>query len=120
MGQLLDPDCIVQVSPALAAVGLRKLQPKEAELGAAPVALVGELPRGLPLIDVGRDLGGDEAGNGCAQLLVLLAKGRERGAAAAVLDDSHPVWRFCGPMGDESAMPACDLTGLQSVAPPDH
>jgi len=74
VGQLFDPDRVVQVGAALAAVGLGELQPEEAELGAAAVELTREFARRLPLVDVGRDLLGDEAGDGFAQLLVLLAE----------------------------------------------
>ena len=88
-GQLLDPDRVVQVGAALAAVLLGELQPEEAELGAAAVELAGEFARRLPLVDVGRDLLGDEAADGLAQLLVLLAEGRQGRPRAAVLDHSH-------------------------------
>src|SRR5689334_628460 len=88
-GELLDPDRVVQVSAALAAVFLWELQPEEAELGTAPVELAGEFPRLLPLRDMGRDLLGDEAANRLAQLLVLLAEGRKSGALAGVSNDFH-------------------------------
>ncbi len=88
-GQLLDPDRVVQVGAALAAVLLGELQPEEAELGAAPVELAGEFARLLPLVDVGRDLLGDEAADGLAQLLVLLAEGGRVARAPRVLDDGH-------------------------------
>ena len=88
-GQLLDPDRVVQVGAALAAVGLGELQPEEAELGAALVELAGEFARRLPLVDVGRDLLLDEAADRLAQLLVLLAEGRQGRPRAAVLDHGH-------------------------------
>ena len=88
-GQLLDPDRVVQMGAALAAQLLGELQPEEAELRAARVQLTGEFPRVLPLGDVGRDLLGDEAADRLAQLLVLLAEGREGGALSCVLDDLH-------------------------------
>jgi hypothetical protein len=88
-GQLLDPDRVVQVVAALAAVALGELQPEEAQLGAARVQLARELARRLPLVDVRSDLLGDEAGDGLAQLLVLLAERREGRAGAAVLDDGQ-------------------------------
>jgi hypothetical protein len=87
--QLLDPDRVVQVGTALAAELLGELEAEEAELGAAPVELAGEFARRLPLVDVGRDLLDDEATDRLAQLLVLLAEGREGGALAAVSDDLH-------------------------------
>ena len=79
----------MQVRPTLAAIFLGELQPEEAELGAALVELAGEFARRLPLVDVGRDLLGDEAADGFAQLLVLLAEGGQDGPGAAVLDDGH-------------------------------
>ena len=91
-GQLLDPDRVVQVGAALAAVLLRELEPEEAELGAARVELAGEFPRLLPLVDVRRDLLDDEAPDRLPQLLVLLAEGRQGGADAGVLDDGHAVF----------------------------
>jgi hypothetical protein len=86
-GQLFDPDRIVQVGAALAAQLLRELQPEEAELGAAAVELAREFARVLPLVDVRRDLLGDEALDGFPQLLVLFAEGRKGGALARVFDD---------------------------------
>jgi hypothetical protein len=74
----------VDVVAALAAVGGLEFETEEAELSAAGIELAGELPRLLPLIDVRSDLVGDEAANRVAQLLVLLAEGRERGALSAV------------------------------------
>jgi hypothetical protein len=90
VGELLDPDRVVDVVAALAAVFGLVLEAEEAELSAAVVELAGELARLLPLIDVGRDLVADETAGGLAQLFVLLAEGRERGALAAVLDDGQP------------------------------
>src|SRR3954454_22128846 len=88
-GQLLDPDRVVQVGAARAAVLLRELEAEEAELGAALVELAGEFARLLPLVDVGGDLLGDEAADGLPQLLVLLAERGKGRAGAAVLDDGH-------------------------------
>ena len=90
-GQLFDPDRVVQVSAALTAVLLGELQAEEAQLGAAPVELTGEFPRRLPLVDVWRDLLADEAADRLAQLLVLLAEGREGGALSCVFDDRHSL-----------------------------
>ena len=90
-GQLLDPDRVVQVGAALAAQLLRELEAEEAELGAAAEQLPREFPRRLPLVDVRRDLLGDEAGDRLPQLLVLLAEGRQGRPGAAVLDDGHAV-----------------------------
>ena len=59
--QLLDPDRVVQVGAALAAVLLGELEAEEAELAAAGEELARELARLLPLVDVGGDLLGDEA-----------------------------------------------------------
>ena len=87
--ELLDPDRVVQVGAALAAVLLGELEPEEAELGATPVELAREPARLLPLVDVWRYLLGDEAPHGLAQLLVLLAEGRKGGALSCVLDDGH-------------------------------
>ena len=86
-GELLDPDRVVDVVAALAAVLGLVLEAEEAELAAAGVELAGELARLLPLVDVRRDLLGDEAADRLAQLLVLLAEGRQRGALAGVLYD---------------------------------
>ena len=47
-GQLLDPDRVVQVGAALAAVVLRELQPEEAELGAAADRARGGIPAPPP------------------------------------------------------------------------
>src|ERR1700712_4222944 len=77
----------MEVVAALAAVGLRKLQPEEAELRAPLVQLAGEFARRLPLIDVRRHLRRDEALHGPPQLLMLLAERRERPPHATVLDD---------------------------------
>ena len=90
-GQLLDPDRVVQVGAALAAELLGELEAEEAELGAAGVELAGEFARRLPLVDVGRDLLDDEAADRLAQLLVLLAEWRQRGARSRVLDYGHPA-----------------------------
>ncbi len=87
--QLLDPDRVVQVRAALAAVLLGELQAEEAELGAALVEVAGEFPCLLPLVDVGSDLLGDEAVDRLAQLLVLLAERRQRRPRTRVLDDRH-------------------------------
>jgi hypothetical protein len=85
--KLLDPDGVVDVVAALAAVLGLVLEPEEAELSTAVVQLARELSSLLPLVHVGGDLLGDEAADGLAELLVLLAEGRERGALAAVLYD---------------------------------
>ena len=85
--ELLDPDRVVDVVAALTAVLGLVLEAEEAELAAAVVELARELARLLPLVDVRSDLLGDEAAHGLAQLLVLLAEGRQRGALAGVLDD---------------------------------
>jgi hypothetical protein len=82
--QLLDPDGVVYVVPALAAVLGLELEAEEAQLSAALVELTWKLARLLPLVDVGSDLPGDEAADGLAQLLVLLAEGREGSALSAV------------------------------------
>src|SRR5439155_7932350 len=58
--ELLHPDGVVDVITALAAVLRLVLDPEEAELAAAVVELARELPSLLPLVDVGRDLLGDE------------------------------------------------------------
>jgi len=50
----------VHVIAALPAVLGLVLEPEEAELAAAVVELARELPRLLPLVDVGSDLLGDE------------------------------------------------------------
>ena len=71
---------------ALAAVLLGELEAEEAELGAAREQLARELARLLPLVDVGRDLLGDEAPHRLAQLLVLVGERRQRRAGAGVLD----------------------------------
>jgi hypothetical protein len=85
--ELLDPDSIVDVRTALAAELLGVLEAEEPELAAALVELARELARRLPLVDVRRDLLRDEAPDCLAQLLVLLGKGWEQRALAAVLDD---------------------------------
>jgi hypothetical protein len=77
----------VHVVAALAAVLGLVLEAEEAELAAAVVELAGELASFLPLVDVGSDLVGDEPASRLAQLLVLLAEGRERSALTAVLYD---------------------------------
>ena len=56
MGELLDPDRVVQVVTALAAQVLGELEAEEAQLAAAAVELAGELPGIFPLVDVGPDL----------------------------------------------------------------
>jgi hypothetical protein len=71
MRELLDPDRVVDVVAALAAVLGLVLEPEEAELAAAVVERARELPGLLPLVDVGSDLPGDEAADRLAQLLVL-------------------------------------------------
>ena len=88
-GQLLDPHRVVQMVTALAAVALGELQPEKAQLRAAPVQLTRELPRRLPLLDVRRDLPGDETADGLPQLLMLLAKRRQRSTRTGVLDDGQ-------------------------------
>jgi hypothetical protein len=87
MRELLDPDGVVNVVAALPAVLGLVLQAEEAELAAALIQLTRELTRLLPLVDVRGDLLADEAANGLAQLLVLLAEWREGGALAGVLYD---------------------------------
>ena len=87
--ELLDPDRVVDVVAALATVGGLVLEAEKTELAAARIELARELARLLPLIDVRSDLVGDEAANRLAQLLVLLAEGRERRPLAAVLDDGQ-------------------------------
>ena len=94
-GQLLDPDRVVQVGAALAAVLLGELEAEETELGAAPVELTGEFPRLLPLVDVRRDLLADEAADGLPQLLVLLAERRECASLSRVFDDRHLLKTRC-------------------------
>ena len=79
--ELLDPDGVVDVVAALAAVLARVLEPEEAELAAAGKQLARELPRLLPLLDVRGDLLGDELAHRFAQLLVLLGEGREQSPA---------------------------------------
>jgi hypothetical protein len=85
--ELLDPDGVVDVVAALAAVFGFELQSQEAELAAAGIELARELAGLLPLLDVGRDLLADEAPDRFAQLLVLLGERREEGALAGVLYD---------------------------------
>jgi hypothetical protein len=87
MRELLHPDGVVDVIATLPAVLGLVLQAEEAELAAALVQLTWELAGLLPLVDVRGDLLGDEAANGLAQLLVLLAEGREGRALAGVLYD---------------------------------
>jgi hypothetical protein len=87
MRELLDPDGVVDVVPALAAVLGLVLEAEEAELPAAVVELAGELARLLPLVDVRSDLLADEAADRLAQLLVLLAERREESAMTTVLYD---------------------------------
>ena len=87
VGELLDPDGVVDVVAALAAVVRLELESEEAELAAAVVELARELARLFPLVDVRGDLLADEAADRLAQLLVLLAEGRERGALTGVLYD---------------------------------
>ena len=87
--QLLDPDRVVEVGPALAAVALGELEAEEAELGAAAVELAREFARRLPLVDVRRDLLADEAPDRLAQLLVLGVERRRDGPHPGVLDDRH-------------------------------
>jgi hypothetical protein len=87
MRELLDPDGVVHVVPALAAVLGLVLEAQEAELSAAVVELAGELPRLLPLVDVRSDLLADEASDRLAQLLVLLTEGREERPLTTVLYD---------------------------------
>ena len=77
---------VAALTPVLGLV----FQAQEAELATPVVELARELARLLPLIDVRSDLVGDEAADGLAQLLVLLAEGRERCPLAAVLDDGQP------------------------------
>ena len=79
----------MDVVAALATVGGLVLEAEKTELAAARIELARELARLLPLIDVRSDLVGDEAANRLAQLLVLLAEGRERRPLAAVLDDGQ-------------------------------
>jgi len=66
----------MDVVAALAAVLRLVLEPEEAELAAAVVELTGELAGLLPLVDMRRDLLGDEAADRLPQRLVLLAEGR--------------------------------------------
>jgi hypothetical protein len=85
--ELLDPDGVVDVVAALTPVLGLVFQAQEAELATPVVELARELAGLLPLIDVRSDLVRDEAANRLAQLLVLLAEGRERCPLAAVLYD---------------------------------
>src|SRR5262249_11519061 len=87
--ELLDPDRVMDVVAALAAVLRLVLEAEEAELAAAVVELAGKLPRLLPFVDVGSDLVGDEAADRLAELLVLLAEGRQHRPLARVLDDGQ-------------------------------
>jgi hypothetical protein len=77
----------VHVVSALAAVLGLELEAEEAEFAAAVVELARELARLLPLVDVRRDLVGDEAADGLAQRLVLLAEGRQLRPLTTVLYD---------------------------------
>jgi hypothetical protein len=88
-GELLGPHRIVQVGAALAAVALRELEAQEAKLAAAVEQPAREFACLLPLLDVGRDLAPHEAAHRLAQLLVLLAEGRQRRPYARVLDDAQ-------------------------------
>jgi hypothetical protein len=83
--ELFHPDRVVDVVAALAPVLGLVLEPEEAEVPAAVVELARELTRLLPLIDVRRDLLGDEAADCVAQLLVLLCEGRQRRPPTRVL-----------------------------------
>jgi len=74
---------------ALPAIAFGKLQPEEAELAAAAKEIAGELARLLPFVDVRSDLGGDEAPDALAKLLVLLSEWRQLGPNTGVLDDRH-------------------------------
>jgi hypothetical protein len=85
--ELLDPDRVVDVVAALAAVLGLVLEPEEAELPAPVVELARELARLLPLVDVWGDLLADEAPDRLAQLLMLLAEGRQLGPLTGVLYD---------------------------------
>jgi hypothetical protein len=87
MRELLDPDGVVDVVPALAAVLGLVLEAEEAELAAAVVELPRELARLLPFVDVGSDLLADEAPDRLPQLLVLLTEWREESPLAGVLYD---------------------------------
>src|SRR5262249_44427264 len=88
-GELLDPDGVVDVVAALAAVLGLVLEADEAELAAALVQLARALVGLLPLRDVGGDLLGDEVPDRFAELLVLLREGRQRRPVTLVLDDRH-------------------------------
>ena len=60
-GKFFDPDGVMQVGAALAAVGLREFQTQKPELTAASVKLAGELSLVFPLVDIWCDLVLDEA-----------------------------------------------------------
>src|SRR5581483_11586370 len=100
-GELLDPDRVVEQVAALPAVALRKLEPQEAELAAALEQLPRELASLLPPVDVRGDLGGDEAADALAQLLVLLGERGQDRARPRVLDDRsvHPAPSIAGAGG---------------------
>jgi hypothetical protein len=66
----------VQVVPALAAIGLRVLQPQQPLSGQLGKDLIGEPAILLPLLGVGGELPFDEAPGGGPQLLVLVGEGR--------------------------------------------
>ena len=74
----------MDVVASLAAVLGLVLETEEAELAASVVQVARELAGLLPLVDVGGDLLRDEAADRLAQLLVLLAEWRERGALTGV------------------------------------
>src|SRR5436190_5072313 len=84
--QLLGPDGVVDGVAALAAELGRVLEAEEAELAGAEVELARELPRPLPVVDVGDDLGPDPAGDRLAELGVLVVERRDRSTPAAVPD----------------------------------
>jgi hypothetical protein len=86
--ELLDPDGVVDVVTALAAVLGLVLEAEETKLPAAVVELARELPRLLPLVDVGRDLLADEAADRLTQFLVLFGEGRKQRPLARVLYDA--------------------------------
>ena len=86
-GQLLGPDCVVDVVAALAPELHRVLQAEEAELGRPGVELARELPGRLPLVHVRRDLGPHPAVDRLAQLLVLVGERGQGRPLAGVADD---------------------------------